>query len=218
MRRRNIQNAPRAAAGFTLLEVLVSFLLLGVLMSTLYGALNLGTRTSAAVDRVTEETQTTLLAQNFLRGLLQRARGRAIPEPNGRHAISFTGSGKWVRFVATLPDAEGRQRDYLFELGLSDQGNNTNLYLEYARISSIEAGWRRLLAQRVVLVRNVSDLKMEYLKGDDGYGAKWLPEWSRQGSLPMLVRINLEEANGSWPEFIVQPKVRTLIIDEADEV
>jgi hypothetical protein len=65
-----------------------------------------------------------------------------------------------------------------------------------------------------VLARDVGDLRIEYLDADIRYGAQWLSEWSRHGGLPELVRINLEEATGSWPEFIVQPKVRPIPIDD----
>jgi general secretion pathway protein J len=213
MRDRHIHFRPRAAAGFTLLEVLVSFVLLGLLSSALYGALNLGIRTSAAVNRVTEKTQTITLAQNFLRGLMQRALGRTISEPGGRHAVSFAGGRNWVRFASTLPGTDGSQQDYLFELGLGGRGNQTDLYLAYAPVSSVTVRWQQLLEQRVVLARDVGDLRIEYLGADNRYGAQWLAEWSRHGSLPELVRINLEEATGSWPEFIVQPKVRPTPID-----
>jgi len=217
MRSSSVQCRRRAEAGFTLLEVLVSFVLLGLLMSALYGALNLGSRTSAAVNRVTEEAQTTTLAQNFLRDLMQRALVRTISEPTARRAVSFAGGVDWVRFAATLPEPDGSRLDYLFELGLSADGDSTHLYLEYARVPSVKAGWQQFLEHRVVLARDVGELRIEYLDGSDRYDQRWLPLWSQHDSLPTLVRINLQGATGSWPEFIVQPKTRAPFAPDEDD-
>jgi prepilin-type N-terminal cleavage/methylation domain-containing protein len=217
MSNRRLQFRPTTEAGFTLLEVLVSFLLLGLLMSALYGALNLGTRTAAVVKRVTEQTQTNTLAQNFLRGLLQRALSRTISEEGERRAVSFAGGRNWVRFASTLPEINGSQLDYLFELGLSTKGSQKDLYLAYAPVPSVAARWQQLLEERVVLARDVGNLNIDYLDDRDLLDTQWLPLWSRQGRLPALVRIKLAQETGAWPEFVAQPMIRQAPIDEDED-
>lgn len=207
---------PRNSRGFTLLEILISFVLLALLTTALYGALNLGTRTAEAVNRVTEQTQTSVLAQKFLRDLLQRSHGFSVTGTDGRKSISFNGGRDWLRFAATLPDVSGTEADYLFELGLVNEEGSSNLYLQYAQVSSAKNDWQRLLDQRVLLVADVEQLEFAYLDPYGGYGPRWKTEWESNSGLPALVRMNLDEATGSWPEFLVQPKARLLMLQDDD--
>jgi general secretion pathway protein J len=208
---------PRNSRGFTLLEILISFVLLALLTTALYGALNLGTRTAEAVNRVTEQTQTTVLAQKFLRDLLQRSHGFSVTGLDGRKSVSFAGGRDWLRFAATMPDISGADAEYLFELGLANEEGHNNLYLQYAQVSSAKSGWQRLLDQRVLLVADVDQLEFEYLDVNGGYGPRWKKEWESDFSLPALVRMNLNEATGGWPEFVVQPKARLLTLADDND-
>jgi general secretion pathway protein J len=188
----------RNAGGFTLLEVLVALVVLGLLMATLaqgmrigLGAMTVGQRIGASVDGL-ETTERTL------RALL----GRAAPSDPATQDRAFIGMAQGMAFTTTLPEGLG-----------------TELPMEADVSLLVVDGHRLVLRWRphhriwivtppppatVVLQDGVAGLQLEFFE-QAGRGGRWLSSW-RGGDLPRLVRIRVTFPDGDrrhWPDIVV---------------
>jgi general secretion pathway protein J len=190
----------RRNAGFTLLEVLVALVVLGLLMATLaqgmrigLGAMTVGQRIGAGVDGL-EATERTL------RALL----GRAAPSDTATQDRAFTGLAQGMAFTTTLPEGLGTPLPV-----------EADVSLLVADGHRLELRWRPHHRNwivtppppaTVVLQEGVAGLALEFFEpGADGRGGRWLSSW-RGGDLPRLVRIRVTFPDGDrrhWPDIVV---------------
>ena len=93
------------AAGFTLLELLISLTLLAALSTILFGGLRFGTRAWERSEAQAAETDEIAVAQNFLRRQLSEAYPLVTTaDPTGAR-IYFEGGSDSLQFLAPAPAA-----------------------------------------------------------------------------------------------------------------
>lgn len=194
----------RATAGFSLIELLVAFTILGLLFALLQDGFLLGHRVWERANlRAATRIEPVEGVQQYLRERISRAypAWRPVAGPE----IDFVGEPQRLVFEAAPPDAlrpATRQRHIL---SLNGQG-------------ALEIAWRpntdRSLAgpyRRAVLVEGVNDLRISYF-GPTGFDRvpRWRENWRAQIRPPQAVRIQLAFAPGDprvWPDLVVAPRM-----------
>jgi len=110
-----LQHAVRSEGGFTLIEVLVSLVLLALVLALLAGGLRFARGTWDAAAKLDEQAGSDI-AERFLRARL----GEAMPLYEHRTAgtvrVVFHGSGDALTFVAAAPNGPAGAGIYRYAL------------------------------------------------------------------------------------------------------
>lgn len=197
----------RAAAGFTLIEILLAMVLLAagltLAFATIRSAMAISTRGEAMAKRGEQV--------RAVEGLLRRRLASAMPVAMALDAETgqrdfFIGEEQRLRFVADIPGYLGRGGPYLHDLLVA--GNGGELRLELSMILVQDA---RLVAEQPArgpetLAGELRALRFRYRGIDPQSGelGDWQPRWDTHDRLPLLVSIEVIPAQGApWPPLIV---------------
>lgn len=193
----------RAAAGFTLLELLVAIALLGLLTAMLLGGLRFEAR---LVDRQSPRVIRSAklpVVYDFLRSHLAGA--RPIVPINARGTeIAFDGRSDIVTFVDAAPQGARHGGLYLFSVGVAK--------------GQLRARWRLFegmlpaaadeVAGDTMLLTDIGHAGFKYYGSLSTSGPAWYDEWRGAADLPLLIRMDLVFADGeAAPALIVAPRL-----------
>jgi general secretion pathway protein J len=194
----------RRQAGFTLLEILIALVVLGLLMVGLIQGVRTGVAIWAAQRQRVAETAELDAAARLLRRLLTGvpqppANGFASAGPN--HAADIGDAGHFS-FVADLPTGLGTtQRDDV-TLELADR----RLILRWLPHADATARAVATKPMEAELVRHVERLELAYWGSPSpGEPDRWLSRWSSAAN-PVLLRIRLvfpRKDRRRWPDLII---------------
>lgn len=190
----------RHQAGFTLMEILVALVVLGILMAGLGQGMRLGmaawTRQAALVDETAELDG----VDRTIRGLLSGATTGAI---HGRN--DFAGAVDSVSFDGTLP------------LAVTTGGRRARITLTLDGRHRLMLRWENMLIDpnttqpatgEAVVAENLDRIEFAYWQsGLDSPG--WHDRWTAT-TTPTLIRLRLIFAKGDrrhWPDMVVAPLV-----------
>ncbi|MGH8159470.1 MAG: prepilin-type N-terminal cleavage/methylation domain-containing protein [Rhodanobacter sp.] len=202
----------KRAAGFTLLEVLASLVLLALLLVGVYSGIRTATHSvrsgTAAIERIDQIRS----AEDFLRRELAQSMIQPISHNEQGEAIYFEGSAREMRYVAPLPGYLGKLGPQLQRLQLVNDGKG-GLRLELSlAVSPPDGQPPRPLGDPQVLLDHIKDGSFGY-RGVDGQGqpVPWSGTWADGRMLPQLVRIQLRPEGGQgWPQLDVPLRANPL--------
>ncbi len=191
--------------GFTLLELMIGLVLMGLLLLLLFGAFRLGSRGWDAVEADLAESTT----QSVLSGVLRNAIEQAAPvhfKTQDGLIPAFVGESGAVHYVGRLP---GRERvPGLHMLALTRVEDRLELRWlpfggqaeDFSALSDVEPR---------VLLDGVTAFELAYLQpGSEGAAASWLGEWSSLEAFPAMVRVSLAtKSGGEWIQIVAYPRL-----------
>ena len=190
--------------GFTLVEVIVALVILGLIMGLLGTSARLLRGTG---DRIVERG-TALGDVALVTGLLQERLGDAVAldfGPEGRHVASFDGTAAGARFLTlSLGFAPGEPL-VAMAIGAADGGG---VELRLAELAADDPSFAALDLQerleRRRLAPEVTGLRLGYFGRKRGASAPaWHAEWRDEPRLPRAVRLELDHAALDLPPIIV---------------
>ncbi len=185
----------RARAGFTLLEILVVLVVLGMLMAALAGGIDFGVRSWQGQSRIVDRSADLETADEALRRLI----AQAAPGLDTARA-DLAGDAHRLSFTTRLPDGAGGERAVSVSLGVEGH----RLVLAWSPASNARPLGPAPAPRQDVLLNNVARLDVSY-EGPAG----WVQAWSGT-TLPTLVRLRLGFADRSWPDIVVAPRRETV--------
>ena len=190
----------RSERGFTLMEVLVALVVLGILMAGLSQGMRFGmaawTRQAALVDRTADLDA----VDRTLRGLLANATSGAL---HGRN--DFVGGSDRMTFDSVLPQAvaTGARRAKI-TLSLDDRHR---LMLHWDSVL-IDPNTAAPATGDAMIVDNLDSVSFAYWQ-TGGEAPGWQDRWTVVAA-PALIRVRLVFAKGDrrhWPDMIVAPLI-----------
>jgi general secretion pathway protein J len=198
------------ARGFTLVELLLAILLLGLLMAGAWSGITTATKAAHSGEALIDRTNRVRVAQEFIRRQIRNA--LALPyvvDKSTGETRTFEGDADVMRFVAPMPGYLSRGGAYLQTLELRPaRGGGRELVFAHELLNGYDPDQRRQ-AERdpVVLIEAIRDGRFEY-RGIDETGklGDWTEEWDEAGTQPVLVRLRLRMDEGSgyvWPDIVV---------------
>ncbi len=199
----------KRVAGFTLLEVLASLVLLALLLVGVYSGIRTATHSvrsgTAAIDRIDQIRS----AQQFLRRELAQSLTQPITQTDHGESIYFIGHAHEMRYVAPLPGYLGKLGPQLQRLQLVDDGHGgLRLELSLALLPP-DGESPQPLGEPQVLLDHLKAGSFSY-RGVDAQGAAvpWSETWADGRLLPQLVSIKLQAlGNVDWPQLDVPLRV-----------
>jgi general secretion pathway protein J len=204
-----MKSAATSTSGFTLIEMLVTLSLLGLVAILLSGSFQFGARawevTSQEVTRIGEVEG----AQGFLRRQLSQALPLTTQAAAAQPESVFAGGAQDLKFSAPLSFHHSDAGLYVFVLGTSDSGSTEDLVLQWQVYRPDLRSQDMQLVEPLVVVADIADLRLSYYgRIEEDAEPVWQSEWMAKG-LPMLIRVDVAFPRGdrrSWPSFVVAPK------------
>jgi len=201
----------REATGFTLLEILVVLVVLGLLMAMLSAGMRFGLTAIDLETRATARNDDVVTLDQVLRKLISHAttgsQRAPLPFDGQAHTLSFT------TLLAGGPDrATGGAVDVAIGVDVRHR-----LVLRWSPHYAVLAG-SRAPGREEVLAEAIDQLSIEYeVPADaDGVGDAlvWRSSWTGEG-LPRLVRLHLASArrtDAALPDIVVETRLRDRLI------
>ena len=197
------------ASGFTLLELIISLTILGVVLLIIFGALRIGTRAWEKGEKDIAVYQ----RQRAVLGLLsQQIASACVYEIKlGDDAFYFRGSEKKMEFVSRMPIVPGAQTGVVFVTyeieNVAKEGK------KQLKLFEKDAGFMKdddIESQRneeiFSLISGIENLQFEYLKSDKD-DVVWQNVWdpSETKGMPLAVRIVLKQDEETAPINLIIP-------------
>jgi general secretion pathway protein J len=194
----------RNECGFTLIEILVALVVLGLLIVTLTQGVRVGLQAWAMQGRIGGDDGGIETTDRMLRELISRASPGETVSPQS----PFIGTAHTVSFVTILPDNSG---------AVATREADVTLFVADGRL---ELRWRphyrRWIATppvpvSTVVLTGVARIDIAYWQpGSGSEGGTWLSAWNGR-YLPPLVRVHVVFAADDarrWPDIVVAPMQR----------
>lgn len=205
----------RRQAGFTLLELLVSLILLGLIVTLGQGGVRLGARTWETVGSQAEATGQSQMIRAFLLRELAQATPLLVLRPDGSRKLAYDGDSESLTFVAPLAahfGLGGLQRMRLAivdDFGAPDRGKRLILTRRpYHADDDFVADSD--LDEEHILLDGITDASFAYREdAADGIGG-WSGEWRGRDALPPVVRLRLDFGDGrgaDWPDLLASRRI-----------
>lgn len=195
----------RITRGFTLVELLVAIAILGLLMTSAFGALSLGSKSWEQGVRQADENETLRNSSDFLR----RQFAQLLPlswHDGERKVIAFEGDRSSMRFVAPAPDALQSGGLLLVSLGVRGSPDDTAVNFGIHRVDpGIEDWFENSATRQDAMLSDLGSASFAYFgKFDEQQSTAWHDQWPRDAHyFPVAVRITTSagENQHALPDF-----------------
>ncbi len=190
-------------SGFTLIELMVALVLVGLIVAVLAGAVRTGLLSADMIDKRVERTSEVRAAHGLIRRRLETALPVSWSEQRAVYT-AFEGAPESLAFVTVMPPWPGRGGPHLVRLA---KEGDTLVIIRRITSGDLQSFDFSRHAERTVLVRGVNRVRFAYFgPSAREEKAKWQPTWTKRSGLPRLVRLGIEFADGdrgAWPELVV---------------
>jgi len=196
--------------GFTLVELMVSLVVLALMMQMMLGGLRFGTRVWERVSETAEQVDQVVTTQRFLRNQLNELSQPNRTQQGQGNQVQWWFSGKRseMTFVAPWRLAYSYTGMYRFRLWIERGGDTSALHVSWHpdTETKLSAADLKALSGERVLLTDVADFDLSYygaLHVDEE--ARWAPQWTNSARTPNLVRINVSFGSKDkfWPETVI---------------
>lgn len=205
----------RYQAGFTLLELLVSLLLLGLIVMLGQGGVRLGARTWDTVGSRAEAMGQSQMIRAFLLRELAQATPILAFEPDGSSRLAYDGGGGSLIFIAPLAPHFGLGGLQRMRLSVADDfsapGRGKQLILTrrpYHADDDFMADTD--LDEEHVLLDGIADAGFDYREDPADGITGWSGDWRGRDTLPVAIRIRIDFAAGhdaAWPDLLAPSRI-----------
>ena len=196
-----------AAAGFTLIEVLLATALLAAALALGFATLSAATAAVRRGEQLAQANERMRAVAGFLRTRIASARaiGFMLDKDAGT-PIRFIGTPDRMRFVADLPDYLGRGGPYLHDISvLGGDGQPERLQVVFTQVQNAAEIADSSPRKPEVLADGFADVQFRYRALDaTGKLGDWQERWTDTDRLPLQVSVRIKPATGApWPDLVI---------------
>jgi len=207
----------RRLAGFTLLELLVALLLLGLISTMALGGVRLGARTWETVTAKAGENGRTQVVRAFLARELAQAVPVFVTDRGGERHLAYEGDSESLTFVAPLAPHFGLGGLQRLELSVIEEvpGAGKQLILKrrlFHRSDSLDAA-TGVEDEIHLLLDGIEEAEFSFRESARDGAAPWSGDWRGRDGLPALTRLRVTfagERKANWPDLLVAGRITTL--------
>lgn len=209
MKAEAINHALAREAGFSLVELLVSLVLLSMVAALLASGLSLGQRVWQQSEERAQASRAMFDAQTALRRLLDNMQPLRVGSQDSR-TIEFRGSPDELDGIVPLPPHIGLGGLYRLHLFRNRSARRLDLTF-HAYERGMEKGKADDAADLTTLANDIDGMEFRYFgKARGEETANWRNEWQGQEELPALISIKITgpKTGVIWPELLIAPRVK----------
>ena len=207
MKRDAKSRASAREAGFSLVELLVSLVLLSMVAALLASGLSLGQRVWLRSEEHAQASRTMFDAQTALRRLFDDMQPLRSDSQDARN-IEFRGGADEIEGIVPLPNIGlgGLYRLHLF--WRRSERRLDLVFHVYERGRETGGGEANL----TTLASDIQGMEFRYFGKARGEQApEWHGEWQGQEELPALISIKITGTRDvAWPELLIAPRVKAV--------
>lgn len=191
--------------GFTLIEVLLATALLAAGLLLAFATLRGATAAATRGEAIAERNQRIRAVEGFLRRRIGASLRIAFAQDqDGNGPIVFEGDGEGMRFVADLPDYLGRGGPHLHEVAVVGDGDARRIDIGFAVAQAGEVYREQPPRPPEVLADGLASVRLRYRGMAEGNVlGDWQDAWQAPGAMPVLVSVEIADAQGPWPPLVV---------------
>lgn len=193
----------RSDAGLTIVELLVSLVILAMISLMIVAGVSTGRRVWERLDERAVAVESVEGAQTMLRARIERAYG-ATRFDQAQPYADFSGQTTRLDFLAEPTELERPQALRRYDLAL---GVNGDLLL--SSWSDVAADPDHPAITTQLVLKGVQGLELAYFgAAPPDLTPRWRPQWDHQPALPRLIRVRVAFPRGDrrvWPDLIVKP-------------
>jgi general secretion pathway protein J len=187
--------------GFTLVEVLVALVLVGLLSLLTLEALQFGVQAWQRGSASSIKLDDRIHAEGVLRQLLSQTSPRFVARVGAAGHVDFEGRAASMQLIAEPPQSLSGSGPLIFNLSVEKKGDRTDLSLTSR--PELAMGTDQPVSQRPLL-EDVGHVEFSYY-GVKSQKGEWHGEWVRETHLPDLIKITLR--GGTETTFVIRPRV-----------
>ena len=186
----------RRQGGFTLVEVIISLILVSLLLLALVSSLRSFGDASVRVDQRALTLDELRIAPGFLERVIGSSTSRARTDPTAGGVTWFQGTQTELEWLGIMPARHGVGGMSHFRLSQQDWYGRPSLVLQIAPFISddVAPDWTQFEPEAVA--ENVVELSFSYLPAT---GGEWVSEWPAQQYQPGWVGLEVVTTAGAWP-------------------
>jgi prepilin-type N-terminal cleavage/methylation domain-containing protein len=193
---------PAGSAGFTLLELVLALILVGLLSLVSYGTLNLCLKGARHGEAATANLQQLRVARQYL----ARSLGSALPRLKVQGPWPyFTGEPQELKFLTPVP-LQAHQMGGIYHMRVfaapDEHGVNGLAVEEVKGLVWLEEPQK--IQTRLFLIRGLGSLRFTYLVGTEEFNS-WHAD--RQKGMPDRVRIQVSLSDQQLLEWLIPIRV-----------
>jgi general secretion pathway protein J len=189
-------------AGYTLIELLASLIILAMVSVMMLQGISTGRRVWERVDIANARGETISGAQMLLRSRLERAYPATRYDKIPTYA-DFFGAANGMSFLAPPRDIHAPSGLIRYTLTLAPNGDLVLSALSDLAIDPTAPG------EPLVLLHNVQQLDIAYFGVvPPDKGPAWHDQWQLLPTLPLLMRMRVQfppEDARAWPDLLIKP-------------
>lgn len=199
--------AHRRSRGFTLLEVMLALLLLGLLLAGTVGAIRTAVHAMHSGEQAIDRTSRLRVAQEFVRRQVSRIMPLAFArDDNTNSNFIFDGRRDFMRFVAPMPGYLSKGGPYVQTLSFAgNRRGGRQLLFTDRMLNGYDENVKDGDEEPSVLIDQIADGRFEFRGVDeDGNLTDWSDKWDDPSITPVMVRVvakMLPEAGVEFPEM-----------------
>lgn len=195
-----------AAGGFTLIEMLLSTMLLAAALALAFSTL----RAASAAAQRGELTAQHNERMRSVEGFLRRRVASALPiafevNTSTGSPLRFVGEEDAMRFVADLPPYLGRGGPHLHDITLDEGENGLRLQVAFSVVLSHTVYEEKGERPPELLADGLRSVRFRYRSLDaQNRPGEWQDRWEQSDRMPLQVSIEIVDGRGvRWPQIIV---------------
>jgi general secretion pathway protein J len=191
------------ARGFTLLEVMLSILLLALLLAGTYGAIRTTVHAMHSGESAIDRTNRLRVAQEFMRRQISRIMPLAFGQDESTNTnFVFEGKRDFMRFVAPMPGYLSKGGPYVQTLAFAgNRRGGKQLLFNDDMLNGFDLD-KKTENEPSVLLDQIEDGRFEFRTLDeDGKLTDWSDEWDDPSVTPVMVRIVVRMSAQARVEF-----------------
>jgi general secretion pathway protein J len=196
-----------SAGGFTLLELMLSILLLALLLAGTYGAIRTAVHAMHSGETAIDRTNRLRVAQEFMRHQISRIMPLAFVQDKEANINEvFEGKGNSIRFVAPMPGYLSKGGPYVQTLSFAGgrHGGKQLLFTD-SMLNGFDIDAKETDTEPSILLDQIADGHFEFRTLDEnGDLTDWSDQWDDPSITPVMVRVvvsMLPEARIDFPEM-----------------
>lgn len=209
----------RRTAGFTLMELLVALMLLGLISAMALGGVRLGARTWETVAEKTGDDSHIQIVRAFLERELAQAVPAFAVGRSGESRLAYEGDRETLVFVAPVAPHFGLGGLQRLELALVDggMGEGKQLILK-RRLFQRDDGTNPPAGEAEedethLLLDGIAEAEFAFREGARDSPAFWSADWRDRDGLPAIVRLRVsfvDTRRPAWPDLLVAGRITTV--------